>query len=960
MKMRRDIFKDRLFSEQSGQALMLVLVFLLLGGLILVPLLDQINTALKTGVKYEDKSKELYAADAGIEDGIWRIKYEGLKALFGEDSYNYNFTDNATYEVEDQVNGLTTNVTINNIWIPYNETLANLGLSSAQAMAMMDSDKLTVLGTAGAVPHDPYQITIIFSPAAGDNLTIKSVGAWLPQGFEYAEGNCDLDDPVNSAQPYYRSSFDYADHCGGKALVWNYTSPYPLLTDFPNPVAESGNITSTINFDYIPPASSPDSLPSAIAWATTYMTDSLGAYKANDVPISWDTDTRIYKITSVAGGTKVEAYTSKLEFAGMDDASAGDYIATGNSLMGGNVERRSSLYGETSSNVTGIPSNAEVTNAYLYWSAYRDEASKVTVSTDTCSNFNNWDRSYDGTGQTRVPTADGIISGTWNYSASSCWEDVDETTPNDANYMTGTTNSGGYKLFTFSPFSISAGSPIANLTIYVRAKDDSSGTNNIRAAINVNGTTHNSTTSYDPGNSWVTYSYSFTVNPGTGSDWTVDDLNGTGANPLQQFGVYSTDLSPDIRVSIVYAEVLFSSWTLTDNEFQVTGTSSFTAAQRTLTMKNSIDLSSYLAGTTGVYWTKSKGGSLESDDIMYFAFSGDGGTTWSENIEAYNGDSTTTYFNYVIPAAYQTGTFKMRFCTDVSNYAEIFYVDNFKIYQLPPDTSITFKINGDQVYLDASGDPQMGAQPLVADITQVLFDDLSGSPTGYSYACKCDVTDLVLKYPVVPGEKHHTGNANYTVGAVDGSLNQYISYAGWSLILVYWSPDSAGHYFYLKDYFSYNPGTENLDFDRDGTPGGDVTGFVIPEPIRNRFGEIIETVAAKLTCFVGEGDAAYLGDSATMTGQNSNSLYLSNSVSSVNNVWNSDSPGLTCPGVDIDTFEVLWSDDILTPGDTWLHLDLWSGVGAGTDDAWNLIYIIVSVRSKTVIGATGHYIISTN
>jgi hypothetical protein len=72
-------------------------------------------------------------------------------------------------------------------------------------------------------------------------------------------------------------------------------------------------------------------------------------------------------------------------------------------------------------------------------------------------------------------------------------------------------------------------------------------------------------------------------------------------------------------------------------------------------------------------------------------------------------------------------------------------------------------------------------------------------------------------------------------------------------------------------------------------------------------------------------------------------------------VWNSASPGLSYQGVDVDTFDVLWSENILTPNDTRLHLDFYSG-----QDAWNLVYIIISVRSKTVIGSTDHYVISGN
>jgi hypothetical protein len=64
---------------------------------------------------------------------------------------------------------------------------------------------------------------------------------------------------------------------------------------------------------------------------------------------------------------------------------------------------------------------------------------------------------------------------------------------------------------------------------------------------------------------------------------------------------------------------------------------------------------------------------------------------------------------------------------------------------------------------------------------------------------------------------------------------------------------------------------------------------------------------------------------------------------------------MSYPGVDVDTFIVLWADGILTPKDTSLHLDMVSGT-----DAWNLIYFIMSVRSETVTSGTGHYLIDSN
>ena len=119
----------------------------------------------------------------------------------------------------------------------------------------------------------------------------------------------------------------------------------------------------------------------------------------------------------------------------------------------------------------------------------------------------------------------------------------------------------------------------------------------------------------------------------------------------------------------------------------------------------------------------------------------------------------------------------------------------------------------------------------------------------------------------------------------------------------------------------------NIDFDHDGTPGGTITGFIIPDPVKD------ETNAAKLTCFVGEGDGHYSGDYLYF-----NSYGLSNIVSPINNVWNSKSSDLSVEGqdgVDIDTFDISWESKVLQPGDSSVKVDMNTGV-----DSWNLVYII--------------------
>ena len=62
--------------------------------------------------------------------------------------------------------------------------------------------------------------------------------------------------------------------------------------------------------------------------------------------------------------------------------------------------------------------------------------------------------------------------------------------------------------------------------------------------------------------------------------------------------------------------------------------------------------------------------------------------------------------------------------------------------------------------------------------------------------------------------------------------------------------------------------------------------------------------------------------------------------------------GMSEDGVDIDTFYVTWASGLLDPGDSTAQLDM-----PTTTDNWNLIYIILSLRSETVTGGTTPYVI---
>ena len=112
---------------------------------------------------------------------------------------------------------------------------------------------------------------------------------------------------------------------------------------------------------------------------------------------------------------------------------------------------------------------------------------------------------------------------------------------------------------------------------------------------------------------------------------------------------------------------------------------------------------------------------------------------------------------------------------------------------------------------------------------------------------------------------------------------------------------------------------------------------------------------------MGEGDERWNDDYIELNGTRlwDGITCSQNSESYPNNVWNCQSVGMEFDGVDIDTFEIPWVSGVLEAGDTSAHLDIWSDAAPpyNVGDNWNLVYVILSVRSETYVGGTTHYLI---
>ena len=115
--MKRTISKFR--RGEKGQALVIVMVLMLLGGLIIAPLMSHMSSGIKVGKEvYEERTSLFYAADSGVEDGLWQIKNGQLESLFsGYDEYKYSAAYGYSL-LPTKVNGKDVNITMQNVWMP--------------------------------------------------------------------------------------------------------------------------------------------------------------------------------------------------------------------------------------------------------------------------------------------------------------------------------------------------------------------------------------------------------------------------------------------------------------------------------------------------------------------------------------------------------------------------------------------------------------------------------------------------------------------------------------------------------------------------------------------------------------------------------------------------------------------------------------------------------------------------
>ncbi len=968
--------------REKGDILILTMIFMFLGFVIITPLVCFMGTGVKTGTVYNNKSAALYAADAGIEDAKWHIKYDQLTGKFSDYDPPYDSYDFVTpwfYELPHEggqpvINNQEVTITLNNVWIPKDIAAPD----KATANGIINSTKLMLAG--GAYNTSSYSVVITYSPESGENLKINTVGIWLPPGFTYKSNSSNLGSNP-ATQPYQ----------GGQSVIWTF-SPAVNFTSLPGANPTDTPMTSTITFDYYLNGATPtlnDARPDAVSWINTSNVDGLS--------YCWDNTVKVFHVTSTAGGTTVETYLAKSELRKMGGAVNGDYFATGARLMKDtNIPAdgvRDTLCNGSATigppnpagADNGIPQDANIAASYLYWGTwYRNTTGKFTgLLSDNCSDFYSSGGNFDNGSGWNIFTYD--IPAPLSYFSGHYPTD----TPESARLLT-EHNSLDLRTYASSAYitALSWEQWVSDFTSIYPLNPDTCGNFNFWTAGNAWAVSSNRFRGHSNTNNNLTLTRVIDLSSYSSSAVTVswDQWVGYGSTPPGAsdgldfaFSSDGTNYSSAIQAfrgnigtSAVHHTYTVPSQYLTSNfkmKFSLVG---FSGSNQYCYIDN---ISVNVPAPT-----------YSSADKLEFALSNDAGVTWSNYITAFTGDkigtsgfASTAAFQFNIPVNYLTQFFKLKLrVVGFNNPGQYCNVRNIRISALNPDTGLTFKINngsggGDKiVYFDSDGNPADSTNPanqIVSTRTQALITysySTTSSPTlnGFAYSCFRDITAIVRKYAEQPVDPATNYNAHGTYTGVGdlGDTGQQLSHAGWSLVNIFTSPETLGHQLYLyDDYFgSYqNTNGVHIDWDGDGLEGGSISGFLVPPQIPG------EVNAAKVTCFVTEGDDALTGDYFAM---NSHELWdgstsTGNSINTPENIWNGKSYVLgSADGVDIDTpginptlsppQYITWASNILQPGNTSADIDLYT-----ESDYWFMVYMILSFRSETTTGGSLSYLI---
>lgn len=204
--------------EEAGLVLPAVLAMMALGSLMIVPMLKFVSTSLNAGETVQKKVEGLYAADAGIEDALWKLKNEKPSDF----PYSYDLPAN--------LNEMSVSILIE---IP--DTLFDQPVEPGGHVDWMEVTKSVSYNSELGIYFYTMSLTNKTIPAS--DIKLEMILIDLPPDLEYEVGSTGgdftSDDPDVNGDPIT-----------GITLVWEFSAPYPTLE--PGPDHENGQYNTEV------------------------------------------------------------------------------------------------------------------------------------------------------------------------------------------------------------------------------------------------------------------------------------------------------------------------------------------------------------------------------------------------------------------------------------------------------------------------------------------------------------------------------------------------------------------------------------------------------------------------------------------------------------------------------------------------------------------------------------------
>ena len=202
IKIAKKIFSD-VIKRQDGLALPAVLAMFVVGSLIMVPSVNYVVTNLKAGSTAGEEFKAILAADAGVEDALWKIKNDIPASL----PYSYQITN---------INGLSVDITIDEV-----KTVAGeqVGTSGQQTDRLIVTENVTY-------NEGIYTYMLILTSNHNKPIKIDKILIDFPSGVDYVDDSTssNVTKPSN-ANPNNISGSPTT----GITVVWTNDEPQPSI-----------------------------------------------------------------------------------------------------------------------------------------------------------------------------------------------------------------------------------------------------------------------------------------------------------------------------------------------------------------------------------------------------------------------------------------------------------------------------------------------------------------------------------------------------------------------------------------------------------------------------------------------------------------------------------------------------------------------------------------------------------